>query len=112
MNLTVGETMSRLVEVVTELSEDPQVHVAVFTSSKPGYFFNHFDLGRAADFAPPSDPEAAPAWTELVVRLSAAPYISIASIRGRTRGGGDGGPARGAAVSRRRQIGRKITCRS
>jgi enoyl-CoA hydratase/carnithine racemase len=89
VNLTVGETMSRLVEVVTELSEDPQVHVAVFTSSTPGYFFNHFDLGRAADFAPPSDPEAAPTWTELVVRLSAAPFISIASIRGRTRGGGD-----------------------
>jgi enoyl-CoA hydratase/carnithine racemase len=39
---------------LTELSEDPQVHVAVFTSSKPGYFFNHFDLGRAADFAPPA----------------------------------------------------------
>jgi enoyl-CoA hydratase/carnithine racemase len=54
VSLTVGETMSRLVEVVTELSEDPQVHVAVFTSSKPGYFFNHFDLGRAADFAPPA----------------------------------------------------------
>ncbi|WP_327312433.1 enoyl-CoA hydratase/isomerase family protein [Streptomyces sp. NBC_01235] len=88
VNLVVGETVSRLVEVVTELSEDPQVHVAVFTSSTPGYFFNHFDLDRVADFMP-SDPEATPAWIDLVIRLSTAPFISIASIRGRTRGGGD-----------------------
>ncbi|MFJ9908229.1 enoyl-CoA hydratase/isomerase family protein [Streptomyces sp. NPDC101152] len=88
VNLIVGETVSRLVEVVTELSEDPQVHVAVFTSSTPGYFFNHFDLDRVADFMP-SDPEATPAWIDLVVRLSTASFISIASIRGRTRGGGD-----------------------
>ena len=88
VNLIVGETVSRLVEVVTELSEDPQVHVVVFTSSTPGYFFNHFDLDRVADFMP-SDPEATPAWIDLVVRLSTAPFISIASIRGRARGGGD-----------------------
>ncbi|MFJ9009472.1 enoyl-CoA hydratase/isomerase family protein [Streptomyces canus] len=88
VNLIVGETVSRLVEVVTELSEDPQVHVAVFTSSTPGYFFNHFDLDRVADFMP-SDPEATPAWIDLVIRLSTASFISIASIRGRTRGGGD-----------------------
>ncbi|MEU0076236.1 enoyl-CoA hydratase/isomerase family protein [Streptomyces sp. NPDC006332] len=88
VNLIVGETVSRLVEVVTELSEDPQVHVVVFTSSTPGYFFNHFDLDRVADFMP-SDPEATPAWIDLVVRLSTAPFISIASVRGRTRGGGD-----------------------
>ncbi|KQW14822.1 enoyl-CoA hydratase/isomerase family protein [Streptomyces sp. Root369] len=88
VNLIVGETVSRLVEVVTELSEDPQVHVVVFTSTTPGYFFNHFDLGRAADFVP-SDPEATPAWIDLVVRLAKAPFISIASIRGRTRGGGN-----------------------
>ncbi|MGX1472649.1 UNVERIFIED_CONTAM: enoyl-CoA hydratase/carnithine racemase [Streptomyces canus] len=88
VNLIVGETVSRLVEVVTELSGDPQVQVVVFTSSTPGYFFNHFDLDRVADFMP-SDPEATPAWIELVVRLSTAPFISIASIRGRARGGGD-----------------------
>jgi enoyl-CoA hydratase/carnithine racemase len=88
VNLIVGETVARLVEVVTELSEDPQVQVVVFTSSTPGYFFNHFDLDRVADFMP-SDPEATPAWIELVVRLSTAPFVSIASIRGRARGGGD-----------------------
>ncbi len=88
VNLVVGETVSRLLKIVTELSEDPQVHVAVFTSSTPGYFFNHFDLDRVADFVP-SDPEATPAWTDLVIRLSTAPFISIAAIRGRTRGAGN-----------------------
>jgi enoyl-CoA hydratase/carnithine racemase len=30
-----------------------------------------------------------PTWVDLVLRLSKAPFISIASIRGRTRGGGN-----------------------
>jgi enoyl-CoA hydratase/carnithine racemase len=30
-----------------------------------------------------------PAWTNLVLELSRAPYITIATIRGRTRGGGN-----------------------
>ena len=30
-----------------------------------------------------------PVWVDLVLRLSKAPFISIASIRGRTRGGGN-----------------------
>ena len=33
--------------------------------------------------------DSMPAWVDLVVRLSKAPFISIASIRGRTRGGGN-----------------------
>jgi enoyl-CoA hydratase/carnithine racemase len=30
-----------------------------------------------------------PVWTNLVLKLSKAPYITIAPIRGRTRGGGN-----------------------
>ena len=33
--------------------------------------------------------DAIPTWVDLFVRLSKAPFISIASIRGRTRGGGN-----------------------
>nr|WP_239135148.1 enoyl-CoA hydratase/isomerase family protein [Streptomyces sp. SID12488] len=43
----------------------------------------------AADFPAPEDPDAVPAWTNLVLELSRAPYITIAAIRGRTRGGGN-----------------------
>ncbi|MDW8803320.1 enoyl-CoA hydratase/isomerase family protein [Streptomyces scabiei] len=88
-NPIVPETVSRLHEVVTELSEDAQVHVVVFTSSTPGFFFNHFDLAQAAEFPMPAGENPVPVWTDLVVRLSKAPFISIASVRGRTRGGGN-----------------------
>lgn len=87
VNLIVPETVSRLHEVVKELSEDAQVQVVIFTSSVSDYFFNHFNLAEASKF--PMLPGAMPVWVDLVLRLSKAPFISIASIRGRTRGGGN-----------------------
>jgi len=87
VNLIIPETVSRLHEVVKELSEDAQVKVVIFTSSLPGYFFNHYDGNQALPDAP--DADSIPTWVDFVVRLSKAPFISIASIRGRTRGGGD-----------------------
>jgi enoyl-CoA hydratase/carnithine racemase len=87
VNLIIPETVSRLHEVVKELSEDAQVHVVIFTSSVSDYFFNHFNLAEASKF--PMLPGAMPVWVDLVLRLSKAPFISIASIRGRTRGGGN-----------------------
>lgn len=38
------ETVARLRDLVVEIGEDPEVQVAIFASSTPGYFFNHFDL--------------------------------------------------------------------
>lgn len=61
----------------------------LFDSATPDFFYNHFDLAAAADFPAPEDPDAVPAWTNLVLELSKAPYITIAVIRGRTRGGGN-----------------------
>ena len=89
VNLIVPETVSRLHEVVKDLSEDAQVKVVIFTSSIPDYFFNHFDLAEASKFPMLPGADAIPTWVDLVVRLSKAPFISIASIRGRTRGGGN-----------------------
>ena len=89
MNLIVPETVSRLHQVVVEMSEDPDVQVVIFNSSLPDYFFNHFDLGQASAFPVLPGADATPAWVDLVLRLSKAPFISIASIRGRTRGGGN-----------------------
>lgn len=89
VNLMLPETVADLRDLVAELSEDPEVRVVIFTSGTPDYFFNHFDLTRAAGFAahPAADP--LPATVDLVLRLTKAPFISIASIRGRTRGGGN-----------------------
>lgn len=89
VNLIVPETVSRLHEVVKELSKDAQVQVVIFTSSVSGYFFNHFNLAEASKFPMLPGADSMPVWVDLVLRLSKAPFISIASIRGRTRGGGN-----------------------
>ena len=88
-NLVVPETVSRLHEVVVEMSEDPDVRVVIFTSGLPGFFFNHFDLAQASEFPALPGADSMPTWVDLVLQLSKAPFISIASIRGRTRGGGN-----------------------
>ncbi|MEV0738991.1 enoyl-CoA hydratase/isomerase family protein [Streptomyces sp. NPDC050549] len=89
VNLIAGETVLRLIEIVEELATDPDIQVVLFDSATPDFFYNHFDLAAAADFPAPEDPDAVPAWTNLVLELSRAPYITIAAIRGRTRGGGN-----------------------
>ncbi|MFT7776508.1 enoyl-CoA hydratase/isomerase family protein [Roseateles sp.] len=89
VNLIVPETVSRLHEVVKSLSDDPAVQVVIFTSSTPRFFYNHFDLRQAAKFPNVPGDDSTPAWVDLVVRLSKAPFISIGAIRGRTRGGGN-----------------------
>ncbi|MFD3843622.1 enoyl-CoA hydratase/isomerase family protein [Streptomyces sp. NPDC058642] len=89
VNLITGETVLRLIEIVTELATDPDIQVVLFDSATPDFFYNHFDLAAAADFPASEDPDAVPAWTNLVLELSRAPYITIAAIRGRTRGGGN-----------------------
>jgi enoyl-CoA hydratase/carnithine racemase len=89
VNLIVPETVSRLHELVKEMSDDPQVQVVIFTSGITDYFFNHFDLAEASRFPMLPGANSMPTWVDLVVRLSKAPFISVASIRGRTRGGGN-----------------------
>lgn len=89
VNLVVGESVLRLTEIIDRLATDPDIQVVVFDSATPDFFYNHFDLAAAADFPAPDDVDAPSAWTELVIRLTQAPYVTIASIRGRTRGGGN-----------------------
>lgn len=88
-NLIGPATVSRLHEVVKELGDDPSVQVVIFTSATPRFFFNHFDLRQASQFPTVPGDAATPTWVDLVLRLSKAPFVSIASIRGRTRGGGN-----------------------
>ena len=59
----------------------------VFNSADEDYFISHFDVVRAAEMPGPG-PTGLPAWTDIVVRLTRAPFVSIAAIRGRTRGVG------------------------
>jgi enoyl-CoA hydratase/carnithine racemase len=88
-NLVVPEMVSALHSVVKDMDRDPEVKVIIFKSEIEGYFINHFDLSKAQDFPIESTNPPSPTWVDLVLRLSRSPVISIASIRGRTRGGGN-----------------------
>jgi enoyl-CoA hydratase/carnithine racemase len=87
INPITPELVRELHDLVIQLETDEQVKVAVFNSANDGFFLNHFDLARGAEF--PVEESGLPTWTDMVVRLSKAPVISIADIRGRARGGGD-----------------------
>ncbi|GKT21503.1 enoyl-CoA hydratase/isomerase family protein [Acidovorax sp. SUPP3334] len=88
-NLVVPEMVSALHAVVRDMERDSEVKVIVFRSDLEEYFINHFDLSKARDFPIEPTHPPLPTWTDLVLRLSKSPVISIASIRGRTRGGGN-----------------------
>lgn len=88
-NLVAPEMVSALHSVVKDMDRNPEVKVIVFKSEVDGFFINHFDLSRAQDFPIESTNPLLPTWVDLVLRLSKSPVISIASIRGRTRGGGN-----------------------
>ena len=89
VNLIVGETVLRLAAIIDELADDLDIQVIVFDSAVPDFFSNHFDLAAAADFPAPAGHDELPVLTDLVLKISKAPYVTIATIRGRTRGGGN-----------------------
>ena len=89
VNLVIPETVVRLHKIVREFDQDPALKVVVFSSEVPDFFINHFDGAAANDLPVPVHEDDPPIWTDMVMRLSKASYVSIAVIRGRTRGAGD-----------------------
>ena len=84
INMFVPETIIELGALMTELEADPSVKVVVFQSANPDFFIAHLDVGKAA-----KRPEVLSLWRDFVMRLSSTPVVSIAKIRGRTRGIGN-----------------------
>lgn len=89
INVIVPETISSLNEVIKNLSKDSIVKVVIFSSDVKGYFFNHFDLTQFPNFAGQRTADGKPMWVDLITNIINAPFITIASIKGRTQGGGD-----------------------
>ncbi|MET7732685.1 enoyl-CoA hydratase/isomerase family protein [Streptomyces sp. NPDC005402] len=89
VNLVVPESIVTLHKIVQELENDPDIQVVVFASELPDFFINHFDAAAAADLPAPEHEDDNPLWTDMVLRLTKAPFVSIAAIRGRTRGAGN-----------------------
>src|SRR5580698_2747713 len=84
INIFVPATIVQLGALMTDLEADPSVKVIMFQSANPDFFIAHLDVGKAAE-----RPEALDLWREFVLRLSSTPVVSIAKIRGRTRGIGN-----------------------
>ncbi|WP_382303632.1 enoyl-CoA hydratase/isomerase family protein [Herbiconiux sp. UC225_62] len=89
VGLVVGGMVQRLAEIVDELSHDQDLRVLTFDSSVPDFFLNHFDLAQLGSFPGLDEAAGISTWTKITLKLTKAPYITVARIRGRTRGGGN-----------------------
>jgi enoyl-CoA hydratase/carnithine racemase len=87
-NLVDPEMILELQALVDELEHDPDVTVVVFDSDIAGHFLGPYDLTRAAETPSEPGPTGMPPWLDLTVRLSRLPAVSIAVIRGASRGVG------------------------
>jgi enoyl-CoA hydratase/carnithine racemase len=84
INMFVPATIVELEALMTDLDADQSVKVVVFESANPDFFIAHLDVAKAVE-----RPEVLGLWRDLVLRLSSTPIVSIAKIRGRTRGIGN-----------------------
>jgi len=84
INMFVPATIVELGALTTDLEADPSVKVVVFESANPDFFIAHLDVAKAAE-----RPAVLGLWRDIVLRLAASPVVSIAKVRGRTRGIGN-----------------------
>jgi enoyl-CoA hydratase/carnithine racemase len=90
LNLMGPEFVREFSQVMTELEADERVKVVVFESAVEGVFLNHSDFSvKVEDLtALPQGPTGLEAWPDILVRITRAPFVSIALIRGRATGNG------------------------
>ena len=90
LNIFGPETIPQLNEIITALETDKQVKVVVFDSAVEGFFLTHYDfLAKLEETTSlPPGPTGLQPLPDMLVRLSRAPVVSIASIRGRATGVG------------------------
>lgn len=89
-NIFGPDTVPQLNAAITQLEQDPRVKVVVFDSAVPEFFLTHYDFvpPLADTTGLPPGPTGLPPLPDMLVRLTRAPVVSIASIRGRATGVG------------------------
>jgi enoyl-CoA hydratase/carnithine racemase len=77
-------------DIITAVEADQEVRVLVFDSAVEGFFLNHSDFNaNMKDLTSmPQGPTGLEAWPDVLVRITRAPVVSIALIRGRATGNG------------------------
>ena len=90
LNLMGPQFVREFREIVAAVEADEYVRVVVFDSAVESFFLNHSDF--LADFKDltsiPQGPTGLEAWPDILVRITRAPVVSIAMIRGRATGNG------------------------
>lgn len=87
INMFDTEFSKQLMVLVDEMEADPNLKVVVFESADPYFFVAHVELLNVEDFPKGIGKTGLSiAWPDIAKRLEQAPFVSIASIRGRARG--------------------------
>lgn len=90
LNIFGPQEIPQLEAVVRSLESDDSVKVVVFESAIEGFFLTHYDFLAKADQPSAQGPGSTglQPLPDMLARLSRAPVVSIASIRGRATGVG------------------------
>ena len=90
LNLMGPQFVREFRELITAIEADEDVRVVVFDSAVESFFLNHSDF--LSDFKDltsiPQGPTGLEAWPDILVRITRAPVVWIAMIRGRATGNG------------------------
>jgi enoyl-CoA hydratase/carnithine racemase len=78
INAITATTVAEITELVELIEQDHDLTVVVFDSANPDFYLDDYD----------AEDDPGRAWVDVLVRLSRAPVVSIASLRGRARGAG------------------------
>ncbi|MBV9873155.1 MAG: enoyl-CoA hydratase/isomerase family protein [Verrucomicrobia bacterium] len=90
LNIFGPKNLSPLNEIISKVEIDEQVKVVVFDSAVEGFFLTHWDFLAKPDEEPTISPgpTGLQPLPDMLARLSRAPVVSIASVRGRATGVG------------------------
>ena len=90
VNIFGPDTIPQLNEVITAIETDNELKVVVFDSAVEGFFLTHYNFLAPLEESTriPPGQTGLQALPDMLARLSRAPVVSIASIRGRATGVG------------------------
>jgi enoyl-CoA hydratase/carnithine racemase len=90
LNVMGPEMVRQFQALIATIEADEAVRVLVFDSAVDGFFLNHSDFRSPVEAMTSLPPGATglPPWPDFLARLTRAPVVSIALIRGRATGNG------------------------
>ncbi|WP_327236724.1 enoyl-CoA hydratase/isomerase family protein [Streptomyces sp. NBC_01317] len=90
VNLVGSQFIIELRALLEAAENDPDLAVVLFESADPEYFIAHWDLADDGSLLAdqPSLLEGMSPFTDVLIRLSRLPALTVSAIRGRVRGAG------------------------